>query len=112
MAEWDVQFETDLTAQGGTGNVAATEYREGDGHAGIELILTSTQALQLVFTQAFVVGHGPVCLHAEGDARAEVVGQRNTSRVDVAAHGLNTQNAGTGIPCKKKSEVGIDTSLV
>ncbi len=92
--------------------MAATQHGECDRHARIELELTASEALQLVFAQAFFVGDGAIKLHPKGYTRVEVVQKRHAAGVDVAANGLNAEDTGAGVAGKDKSEVGGETGLV
>jgi hypothetical protein len=69
----EVYFEADLAADCWTGDMAATQHGEGEGHSRIELELTASEALQLVFAQAFFVGNGAIKFRAKSYARVEVV---------------------------------------
>jgi hypothetical protein len=65
VAEGYIDFEADLSADSGAGDVAAAEKGEGNGDARIQLVLAASEALQLILAEAFVIGNGTVCLNAQ-----------------------------------------------
>ena len=112
MAEREIYFKADLTANRGAGDVSAAEDCERDSHAIVELVLTTCEALDLVFAEALVISHGAVGLNAEGDTRIEVVQQGDTAGVDVTTGSLNTNDSGAGVPGKKEAEVGVEPGFL
>src|ERR1700751_899666 len=81
--EWKIDLEADLPADCRTGDMTATQHREGESHARIELELAASEGLQLIFAQAFFVGNGAVEFRAKSYARVEVVKKRHAAGVDV-----------------------------
>lgn len=88
----EIKFEADLSADFWASHMTAASQGEGEAQSIAKRILASTQALQLVFAQTAVVCNATIYLAAKRQARVEVVQQRETPRVDMAARGLNSKN--------------------
>ena len=112
MSKRKVHFVSKLTADSGTGDVGSAKSSEGEAHAVVDGVRTARECLELIFAETIVVGHSAVKLCAEGQAGCEVVLQREPAGVDVAARGLNSEDASAGVAGKKVSEVESETGLV
>src|SRR5271165_7658417 len=97
--------KADLSADAGAGLIPAAEDREGDTQAVAKLIRPAAEALQLISAQSARVGHPAVGFGAKRQARAEVVQQREASRVHMAPRSLNPHYAGACISRKEESEI-------
>ena len=111
MAQGEVYLKANLTADSWAGDVGAAEKSEGESHAAVELVLATGKALKLVFTEAIVVIDSAIGLNAERDTRVEVMKQRYTPGVDVAAGGLNADHTGAGVAGEKEAEVSVEPGL-
>jgi len=112
MVQGEVDFESDLAADFGAGDVATAKDGEGDGDGFGELIPASAEALYLIFTQATIAGGCSVDLGSEAQAAIEVVHEGEASGEDVAARGLHAKDAGAGVAGEELSEVGNQAGLV
>ncbi len=83
-AEREVYFKPGLAADSGTRDVTAAEQRKGHSDALVDLVLASREALQLVFSEAFVVRDCAVGLDAERYTRVEIVQYGQASGINVA----------------------------
>lgn len=112
MVERKVNLKAYLASEPGAGDVAAAEERESYTHELGELVCASRKRLQLVFAKATVGTDRGIELGAESEAGGEVMLQREATGVNVAASGLDTEDAGAGVAGEQKSEVGVEPRFV
>ena len=93
MAKGKVDLEANLSADPGAGDVAATEQAESDGDTIVERVLATGKRLQLVFSQSAVEGEGAVEFRAKRDTGGEVVQKREAAGINLAASGLDPEDA-------------------
>src|SRR5215469_4573579 len=95
-----IHGETNLAADPGACNVLPAQQPKIKTQAIANRVLSADQALQLAPAKSLVVGKAAVDFSSKGQPGSEVMQQRKTARVDMAAGGLNSKHAGAGVAGK------------
>jgi len=112
MAKGEIYFVTKLAADLRTGDMSATESREGDAHTVVQGPGAAEQSLQLIFSEAVIVIEPTVEFATESKTRGEVVLKREATGINMAMRGLDSEDAGTGVPGKEVAKVSSKPCLV
>src|SRR5438309_2157250 len=100
-----IHGKPDLGAERRARNILAAKDAEVKSQTRADLVLTSSQDLELGLPQLASVCIPTVHLAAQCEPVREVVQEGESSRIDVASRALNAQRACTAVPGKQVAKV-------